>query len=76
MNEAYLVAGVRTPFLKAGTGYADKTPLTLSAAVLQSMAGWQRPDLIVWGQVIPSLSLSNIAREAALDAGLDPTIPA
>jgi len=30
----------------------------------------------VWGQVIPSLALSNIAREAALDAGLDPTIPA
>ena len=76
MNDVYLVAGVRTPFLKAGTGYADKTPLTLSAPVLQSMAGWQRPDLIVWGQVIPSLSLSNIAREAALDAGLDPTIPA
>lgn len=76
MNHAHLVAGVRTPFLKAGTGYADQTPLTLSAPVMQAMASQARPDLIVWGQVIPSLSLSNIAREAALDAGLDPTIPA
>jgi acetyl-CoA C-acetyltransferase/acetyl-CoA acyltransferase len=76
MNDVFLVAGVRTPFLKAGTGYADQTPVTLSAPVMQAMAGWRRPDLIVWGQVIPSLALSNIAREAALDAGLDPTIPA
>jgi len=76
MTDAYLVAGVRTPFVKAGTAYAGETPLTLSATVLQAIAGQHRPDLIVWGQVIPSLSLSNIAREAALDAGLDPTIPA
>lgn len=76
MNDVYLVAGVRTPFLKAGTGFADQNPLTLSTPVLHAMARLQRPDLIVWGQVIPSLSLSNIAREAALDAGLDPTIPA
>lgn len=76
MNDAYLIAGLRTPFVKAGTAFADETPLTLSTAVLQAMAARHRPDLIVWGQVIPSLSLSNIAREAALDAGLDPTIPA
>ncbi|WP_419320523.1 thiolase family protein [Caulobacter sp. ErkDOM-E] len=76
MTDTYLVAGVRTPFVKAGTAYAGETPLTLSATVLQAIAGQHRPDLIVWGQVIPSLSLSNIAREAALDAGLDPTIPA
>lgn len=76
MNDVFLVAGVRTPFLKAGTGFANETPLTLSAPVMQWMAEQTRPDLVVWGQVIPSLTLSNIAREAALDAGLDPTIPA
>ncbi len=76
MNDVFLVAGVRTPFLKAGTGFANETPLTLSAPVMQWMAKQTRPDLVVWGQVIPSLTLSNIAREAALDAGLDPTIPA
>lgn len=75
MDDIYLVAGIRTPFLKAGTGYRDQSPLTLSAPVMQAMAQAARPDLVIWGQVIPSLSLSNIAREAALDAGLDPTIP-
>lgn len=76
MQDVYLVAGCRTPFVKAGTTFAQQTPLTLSAPVLQAMAHEHRPDLIVWGQVIPSLALSNLAREAALDAGLDPTIPA
>lgn len=76
MSDVFFVAGPRTPFVKAGAAFGEETPLTLSAAVLQAMADHARPDLIVWGQVIPSLSLSNIAREAALDAGLDPTIPA
>jgi len=76
MDDVYLVAGKRTPFVKAGTHFAGENPLSLSASVMQAMAGQARPDLIVWGQVIPSLSLSNIAREAALDAGLDPAIPA
>jgi acetyl-CoA C-acetyltransferase/acetyl-CoA acyltransferase len=76
MNPVYFIAGQRIPFVKAGTDYAQDTPLTLSAPVMQAMAGKARPDAIVWGQVIPSLTLSNLAREAALDAGLDPTIPA
>lgn len=76
MEDVFVVAGVRTPFVKAKTAFAAETPLTLSTPVLQSCAQKHRPDLIVWGQVIPSLSLSNIAREAALEAGLDPTIPA
>ncbi len=75
-EDIYMVAGKRTPFAKAGSTFAAETPLTLSAPVMQAMANQARPDAIVWGQVIPNLSLSNIAREAALDAGLDPTIPA
>jgi len=35
-----------------------------------------RPDLIVWGTVIPNLGYSNLAREIQIDAGLDQTIPA
>lgn len=75
-QDVYLAAGLRIPFLRSGTAYAGDDPLTLSAPVMQAMADITRPDLIVWGQVIPSIQLSNIAREAALDAGLDPTIPA
>lgn len=71
----YFIAGKRTPFARAGTAYAKETPLTLSALVLHAMASDSRPDLIVWGQVIPNPAYSNIAREASLDAGLDPSIP-
>ena len=35
-----------------------------------------RPDLLVWGTVIPNLGYSNIAREIQIEAGLDQTIPA
>jgi acetyl-CoA C-acetyltransferase len=35
-----------------------------------------RPDLLVWGTVIPNLHYSNIAREIQIEAGLDQTIPA
>ncbi len=75
MHTTYLIAGTRTPFVKAGTAFAKETPLTLSALVLRAMASETRPDLIVWGQVIPSPTYSNIAREASLDAGLDAPIP-
>ena len=40
------------------------------------MAARARPDFIVWGQVIPDATVSNIARELVFAAGLDPTIPA
>ena len=35
-----------------------------------------RPDLLVWGTVIPNLHYSNITREIQIEAGLDQTIPA
>lgn len=35
-----------------------------------------RPDLLVWGTVIPNLGYSNIAREIQIEAGLEQTIPA
>jgi acetyl-CoA C-acetyltransferase len=34
------------------------------------------PDFLVWGQVIPDPTISNIARELVFQAGLDPTTPA
>jgi acetyl-CoA acetyltransferase len=75
-SDIFLIPAVRTPFVKAGTQFEHKTPLTLSAGVMRSMAGRARLDLTAWGQVIPSLTLPNLALEAAMDAGLDATIPA
>ena len=76
MTDIYLVPGLRTPFVKAGGVFAQMEAIALSAPIVQAMAARARPDLLVWGQVIPSVTVSNIGRELALEAGLDPTIPA
>ncbi|HEY4123091.1 MAG TPA: acetyl-CoA C-acyltransferase [Rhizomicrobium sp.] len=75
MADVYLVPGLRTPFVKAGTGFAGFTALQLSAPIAKAMAERARPDFLHWGQVIPDPTLSNIARELIFEAGLDPEIP-
>lgn len=74
-ENTYIVPGKRSPFVKTGTVFSDQTALSLSGEVLKKMREEDRPDLIVWGQVIPSTTYSNGAREAALDAGLEDSIP-
>jgi acetyl-CoA C-acetyltransferase len=76
MGDVFLVPGVRTPFVKAGGAFAPLNALELSTPVAQAMAARARPDFVIWGQVIPDPSVSNIARELIYEAGLDPTIPA
>ena len=75
----HVAAGVRTPFLKAGSAFSHLDAIGLSVPVAHAMmsrlAG-ARPDLFIWGTVIPNLTWSNIAREVLLDAGIDATIPA
>jgi acetyl-CoA C-acetyltransferase len=80
--DIWLAAGVRTPFTKAGGPLARKDALELSIPVVKAMLAQMqakaggRPDLMNWGAVIPNLTLSNLAREALIAAGGDPTIPA
>ena len=75
MADVYLVPGVRTPFVKGGTFYAQYDALGLSAPVAKAMAARARPDFIIWGEVIPEPTVSNIARELVFEAGLDPDHP-
>ena len=75
----YLAAGLRSPFAKAGGAFAGLDSLTLSTPVVQAMMKGLHhgePDLLIWGAVIPDLSLSNIGRELAMAAGLPRHIPA
>ena len=72
----YIAAGLRTPFGRGGGALADHDAITLSVPLVQAMAAKARPDLFIWGTVIPSLGWSNIGREIWLDAKLDPTVPA
>lgn len=77
-EDVFLAAGLRTPFGRGGGALSGYDALTLSIPVVQAMSKQlanQRPDLVVWGTVIPSLGWSNLAREIWLDAKLDPSVP-
>jgi acetyl-CoA C-acetyltransferase/acetyl-CoA acyltransferase len=76
MTDVFLVAGLRTPFVKGGGPYAPFDSLALSVPVAKAMAERARPDFLVWGEVIPEPTISNIARELVFEARLDPTLPA
>jgi acetyl-CoA C-acetyltransferase len=76
MADIYLSTGLRTPFVKAGTLFAARTALELSIPIAAAMTERAKPDFLVWGQVIPDPTLSNIARELILAAKMDPSIPA
>jgi acetyl-CoA C-acetyltransferase len=76
VTDTYIVPGLRTPFVKAGTFYAGHTALQMSAPVAAAMSAKAKPDLMVWGQVIPDPTLSNVARELVFEAKLSPELPA
>jgi acetyl-CoA acyltransferase len=76
-----IVAGLRTPFAKQGTAYRDLSALDLGKLVVSELI--QRSELdpkqigmLVYGQVIPSLSAPNIAREIVLGTGMPKSIEA
>jgi len=78
-HELWLAAGLRTPFARVDGPLARLDAVELSVPVVRAMTGPQaavKPDLVVWGTVIPNLGYSNIAREVQIEAGLDQTIPA
>lgn len=76
MADLFIVPGLRTPFTKAGAQYAGVSALQLSAPVAKAMCDLARPDLLIWGQVIPDPTVSNVARELVFEADLDPEIAA
>jgi acetyl-CoA C-acetyltransferase len=78
-NEIWLAAGVRTPFAKVDGALSGADALSLSVPVVRHMTDrldGGRPDFVVWGNVVPNLTWSNIAREVLMEAGVDPSVPA
>src|SRR3954464_12903368 len=76
-----IIGGVRTPFVKVGTAFRNLTALDLGKLVVSELV--QRCELkpkeidqIVFGAVIPSVQMPNIAREVGLAAGLPKEIEA
>lgn len=76
-----IVAGVRTPFAKQGTAYRDLSALDLGklcVAELLSRTALKPSEIdqLVYGQVIPSVAVPNIAREIVLGIDLPRSIEA
>src|SRR5437764_1164207 len=76
-----IVAGLRTAFVKANTSFKDLSALELGKQVVGELV--QRAEIpakaidqIVFGTVIPSVELPNIAREVGLAAGLPKNVDA
>ncbi|UYN98270.1 MAG: acetyl-CoA C-acetyltransferase [Devosia sp.] len=80
LKRVAIVGSARIPFARGGTAYADETNLSMLATVLGGVADkyglkGQKVDEVVAGAVINHSRDFNIAREALLDAGLDPRTP-
>lgn len=78
-TDIWLAAGVRTPFAKVDGPLSGVDAISLSVPVAKHMIGLLnggKPDFAVWGNVVPNLTWSNIAREILMDAGIDATVPA
>ena len=66
-----IVAGVRTPFAKAGTALKDFTAIELgklavAELIQRSNLDGKHVDAVVYGTVVPSVIAPNIAREVSL----------
>jgi acetyl-CoA acyltransferase len=76
-----VVDSLRTPFAKQSTTLASFSALELGALVVRELlerAGLSpsRVERVVYGQVLPSISAPNIAREIVLDTGMPRTTDA
>jgi acetyl-CoA acyltransferase len=76
-----VVAGIRTPFVKAGTGFKSVTAtdlgrLCVAELVQRTNLDGGEIDTVVFGTVVPSVVAPNIAREVALLPMLPRGIPA
>jgi len=76
-----VVAGLRTPFAKQGTAYKDISAFELGRIVVNELLERTGVDphevqQVVYGQVIPSLTGPNIAREVVLGTGMPQDIEA
>jgi acetyl-CoA acetyltransferase family protein len=76
-----IVAGARTPFLKAGQAFAKLGPLALAAHAVRGLVERHEVDpkgigAIAFGAVVPERGKPNLAREIVFEAGLPAAIEA
>ncbi len=76
-----IVAGARTPFVKAGKGFASLGPSALAKHAVRGLLDRHHVDpkgidAIAFGAVVPERHKPNLAREIVFEAGLPPHIEA
>ena len=80
-RRAAIVAGLRTPFLKAGTDFKDLGAVDLGAILVNELvvrSGLPPAtfDAVIFGQVVPSKLVTLIGREVVLRTQLPRSTPA
>ncbi len=80
-RRASVVAGFRTPFIRAGTDFATLDALDLARAVTVELIERTNldpatVDAVIWGNVARPVKYHNLARELVLAANLPPRVPA
>lgn len=75
MNRVAIVAGARTPFVKAGKAFAELGPLALSKHAVRGLLERHAVDpagidAVAFGVVVPEPGKPNLAREIVLEADL------
>ena len=76
-----VVAGARTPFVKAGKAFAGLGPLALATHAVTGLVSRHDVDpdgveALAVGAVVPEPGKPNLAREVVLEGGLPPAIEA
>lgn len=76
-----IVAGLRTPFAKQSSAYKNLSALELGQMVVSELLARtgvspSAVQQVVYGQVLPSISAPNIAREIVLGTGMPRSIEA
>ncbi|MGE0439536.1 MAG: acetyl-CoA C-acyltransferase [Gemmatimonadales bacterium] len=80
-RQAAIIAGVRTPFARAGTVLKDAGAVALARhaareLIYRSGVGGDQVDEVIFGQVVASVLAPNVAREVSLLPQLPKTVPA
>lgn len=81
LREVFWICGMRTPFLRSGTSFRDLTSYDLarhaiSGLISESGIDPSNIEYTILGTVLSNVSNSNVARDAALAAGLPEATPA
>src|SRR6266699_2798980 len=81
MHRVAIVAGARTPFVRAGKAFASLGPLELAKHAVRGLldrhaVDARRLDAIAFGVVVPERGKPNLAREIVLEGSLPASIEA